>query len=91
MQSDYTNPFDHVIAYLAFGIEFACGMCGAPCDDDGNQVPVAPDNYNPYVCDMSWCRECWASENEPEYVTVTRDMALDAGDPSLEGAQWKWN
>jgi len=23
-------------------------------------------------------------------MTITRDMAMDAGDPSMEGAQWDW-
>jgi len=27
---------------------------------------------------------------EDEYITVTCEMALDAGDPSLEGQRWKW-
>ena len=29
-------------------------------------------------------------ENEHRLVTITREMALDAGDPSMEGQQWYW-
>ena len=29
-------------------------------------------------------------EEENRWVTITREMALDAGDPSMEGQQWRW-
>lgn len=36
----------------------------------------------------------WDSYNEAQYerqeVIITREMAMDAGDPSLEGEVWKW-
>jgi hypothetical protein len=29
-------------------------------------------------------------DSKPNMVTITRDMAIDAGDRSLEGQTWKW-
>lgn len=85
------EPTDLVISKIVFDIDFSCGYCGAPCNDDCEHVSVIPDNYSPTEFPMEGCRECWERENEPEYITVTREMALDAGDPSLEGELWRWN
>ena len=60
-----------------------CGFCGSPCNDDGtpweNEMPA---NYNPndYESVNGLC--CLQQENQ---MRVTRDMAMDAGDPDLEG------
>lgn len=41
------------------------------------------------------CEECLIYEQnldkDDEYVTVTREMARDAGDLRLEGQLWKWS
>lgn len=29
-------------------------------------------------------------EEESRWITISREMALDAGDPSMEGQQWYW-
>lgn len=85
------DPTDLVISKTVFDIDFACGYCGAPCNEDGHVVDVIPDNYSPTDFPMEGCRECWEREHAPEYVEVTRDMAMDAGDLSLEGAIWRWH
>ncbi len=40
------------------------------------------------------CPNCpdqgWYSREHRHIVTITRDMAMDAGDPSMEGTQWDW-
>jgi hypothetical protein len=33
---------------------------------------------------------CCYEEQQANYITVTRDMAIDAQDMSLEGQQWRW-
>jgi len=68
---------------------YACGFCGCPCDKDGNQLEI-PENYNPNDYELSVCNDCHAKEEEKSYVIITREMALDAGDPSLEGQRWPW-
>lgn len=32
----------------------------------------------------------WYAEEHRHIVNITREMAMDAGDPSMEGAQWDW-
>lgn len=37
------------------------------------------------------CRKCQEGNVQVDnIVTVSREMAIDAGDPSLEGAAWDW-
>ena len=33
---------------------------------------------------------CIEELNQENYLIVTRDMAIDAQDPSLEGERWRW-
>jgi len=63
-------------------VKFACGFCGAPLDEKGNPIKPVPEGYNPENYEMGACRSCAESENRS--FVVTREMALDAGDPSLE-------
>ena len=73
-------------------IVFSCGMCGAPCNANHEPVPI-PENYNPNGYDHDWCNDCATRElaiQEDNYVQITKDMALDAQDPSLEGQWIKW-
>ena len=61
-------------------------MCGAPCDEDGDQLKEIPDNYNPNDYEHKWCNSCaQENENRNEERRVTSEMASDAGDPTLEG------
>jgi len=74
-------------------IFFSCGMCGTPCNIWHDQIPEIPENYNPDNYDHDWCNNCAQEElamQEDNYVQVTREMSLDAQDPSLEGQWIKW-
>jgi len=71
-----------------------CGYCGTPIDNECNPISVDECNkltekqLNEGEQDHGNC--CVNEQQEDNYITVTRDMASDAGDPSLEGIQWKW-
>jgi hypothetical protein len=66
-------------------IAFSCGFCGAPLNMYKDQVD-APEGYDPNNYPHDACGRCQAERAEPRYVT--REMAIDAGDPSLEGSIW---
>lgn len=57
------EPTDLVISKIVFDIDFSCGYCGAPCNDDREQVSVIPGNYSPTEFPMEICRECWERKN----------------------------
>lgn len=65
-------------------IAFSCGFCGAPLDENRKPIWPVPAGYNPddYIHDA--CGPCAESNDRPP-MRVTREMALDAGDPDLEG------
>lgn len=80
---------------------YRCGWCGYPTDEEGH--PLKDENLkkatkiiNNYELGIhqhlvnGWC--C-PNGNEPEdnrMVQITRDMASDACDPSLEGQWMRW-
>lgn len=69
-------------------IKFSCGACGCPCDEKGNQLKPEniPKNYNPDNYKHDWCNNCGHEHFESiDRQYVTREMAIDAGDPNLEG------
>jgi len=74
---------------MSNAITFSCGFCGAPLNADKEQVD-APDGYDPNAYPHDACGSCMAEQLQPERerMIVTREMALDAGDPSLEGSVW---
>lgn len=73
---------------------YRCGWCGHPTDKEGNClqdeslskairiIETYGDGHTDKV--NGWC--C-PNGDEPQRMQVTRDMAIDAQDPSLEG-QW---
>ena len=74
-----------------------CGACGTIIDEQGNALPqkvldelnLSESEVN--SLELDWCYGCiMEQQEEPTYVRVTRDMASDAGDPSLEGQIVKW-
>jgi hypothetical protein len=79
---------------------YRCGWCGYPTDKDGNTLHDEPfekakkiidtygDGEHTHLVNGSCCPN---GNYEPEYIRVTRDMALDAQDPSLEGELWRWS
>lgn len=62
---------------------YSCGMCGVLVHADGTIVQI-PENYNPNDYDHTWCDECGNQENIRQQV-VTKEMAIDAGMPEIEG------
>lgn len=68
-------------------MNYRCGYCGQPTDKDGcpltiEECELITDQLNTAELVHGYC--C-LSEYEPERMRVTRDMAIDAGDLSLEG------
>lgn len=63
---------------------YSCGVCGAPCTENGDALSI-PKNYDPDDYSHTYCCQCQYEEEENQKQYVTREMALDAGDPSLEG------
>ena len=69
---------------------YRCGYCGQPTDKDGNPLtaeecePISVEELDNAELVHGYC--CLIEyEPEPERMRVTRDMAIDAGDLSLEG------
>ena len=64
----------------------SCGYCGAPLNEKGEQVYPVPNDYDPNNYPHDVCKPCGNQMNyEESQRYVTHEMALDAGDPSLEG------
>lgn len=61
-----------------------CGYCGTPTDKDGNPLQEVPECDG---WDEAWQTHgaCCVGENPQRQAFVTKEMAIDAGDPSLEG------
>lgn len=83
------------IAYdtlLAAGLFYRCGDCGQPTDKDGLPLDIevckllTDDNLNSAEFVHGYC----CPPQQDNYIIVTRDMAIDAGDLSLEGERWRW-
>jgi hypothetical protein len=68
---------------------YSCGYCGTPCDETGRPLDQIPENYNLNEHEQVGCDSC-RYEQENRYITVTREMAMDACDLSLEGQKIKW-
>lgn len=71
-----------------------CGWCGTPIDEKHNPLPIEECNkltkkeLDSLTLDNGNC--CPPEQEQDNYVQVTRDMATDAQDPSLEGQWIKW-
>ena len=76
-----SNPIDSLVMCC-------CGYCGQPTDEDGIPLNVVPDGFDLAKAEMVDGMCCAAqAAYEQERRTVTRDMALDAGMPEIEGMQ----
>lgn len=72
---------------------YRCGYCGCPTDENGE--PLSPDeikewNEKDAILVHGTCCLNEIHQQERETVIVTRDMAIDAQDMSLEGQKWIW-
>lgn len=63
---------------------YRCGYCGRPTDSEGSPLQEVPqcDGW-----DEAWQTHgtCCVGENPQRQAFVSKEMAIDAGDPSLEG------
>lgn len=74
---------------------FRCGYCGQPCNNRGTpQAPWQIAVIEPFV---NWDEAeqvhglcCLEREMYESQVQVTREMALDAGVPEMEGTWINW-
>jgi len=73
---------------------FRCGYCGTPTDKDGNSLSIEDCNklsekeLKKAKLIHGYC--CYEELQDDSYIVVTKDMAIDAQDPFLEGEIWKW-
>lgn len=73
---------------------YRCGYCGQSTDSKG--VPLSLEKRSELTEKQfeeaqqthGYC--CHEEAQQDNYVVITKEMAYDAGDPSLEGALWKW-
>jgi len=70
---------------------FRCGYCGQPINENGDpltidEINAASVDWNTTELNHGNC--CLQSQAEEQSRTVTREMAMDACDPSLEGSKY---
>jgi uncharacterized cysteine cluster protein YcgN (CxxCxxCC family) len=61
----------------------ACGACGSPILEGNETVNDIPENFDPNKYELEHC----GCENYERMRAITRDMAIDACDLTLEG-EW---
>lgn len=71
---------------------YRCGWCGRPTNEYGNVLnEFDPNDYEDKENDVWRVQgDCCKHEQDKqrERMIVTRDMAMDAGDLSLEGTEY---
>jgi hypothetical protein len=69
---------------------YRCGWCGHPTDETGQPVEfdsaTVEDDYKDAGKVHGLC--CPPPEDPWQPQHITREMAMDAGDPSMEGMIW---
>lgn len=80
------------IANVLLGVGFyRCGYCGQPTDKDGEPLDLeACKTWQEDKAELVHGNCCVHKQNQRQTIIVTRDMAIDAGDMSLEGQEWVW-
>ena len=94
LEQNYQNATAKITydTWLAAGLFYRCGDCGQPTDKDGHPLDIevckflTDDNLNNAELVYGDC----CPPQQDNYIIVTRDMAIDAGDLSLEGERWRW-
>jgi hypothetical protein len=74
---------------------FRCGWCGQSTDKDGrvlsrNEVRAIDPESKAFHNAEQTHGDCCINEQENRRVQVTREMAMDAGEPEMEGAWIDW-
>ena len=71
-------------------MKYRCGWCGQPTDKDGTPIEVSIDQLNYESCFLDKAEsvpgDCCRHRIEEEIRYVTKEMAMDAEDPSREGS-----
>lgn len=80
------------IANVLLGVCFyRCGYCGQPTDKDGEPLNLeACKTWQEDKAELVHGNCCVHEQNQRQTIIVTRDMAIDAGDMSLESQEWVW-
>jgi hypothetical protein len=83
-----TPPIANVLLGVGF---YRCGYCGQPTDKDGEPLDLeACKTWQEDKAELVHGNCCVHEQNQRQTIIVTRDMAIDAGDMSLEGQEWVW-
>lgn len=72
---------------------YRCGWCGQPTDENGKALEVKVVKSMGVDWDEAEMVQgicCGHKGEERQIVEVTREMALDAGIPELEGTYMEW-
>jgi len=70
---------------------YRCGHCGQPTDKDGEPLDLeACKTWQADKAELVHGNCCVHELRQRQTIIVTRDMAIDAGDMSLEGQEWVW-
>lgn len=81
---------------------YRCGYCGQPVDNEGNPLKgevrervisllkTYGDSHTYEEHGECCVYDEMQRQEQQRYVRVTRDMAIDAGMPELEGQRVKW-
>lgn len=73
---------------------FRCGYCGQPTDSIGNPISIDDINELSELVDCNSAYQthgaCCPQDPERNMVQITREMAMDAQDMSLEGQWIEW-
>ena len=80
------------IANVLLGVGFyRCGYCGQPTDKDGEPLDLeACKTWQEDKAELVHGNCCVHEQNQRQTIIVARDMAIDAGDMSVEGQEWGW-
>ena len=81
-------PIANVLLVVGF---YRCGYCGQPTDKEGEPLDLeACKTWQKDKAELVHGNCCLHEQNQRQTIIVTRDMAIDAGDMSLEGQEWVW-
>lgn len=71
---------------------YRCGWCGQPTEQDGTVLTMSQIGLVSDIARWDTAEsvhgECCAQREQESCDRVTREMAMDACDPSLEGMRW---
>ncbi len=72
-------------------IKYICGWCGHPCKEDGTPWEQIPDDFDPSTIDYKNIQgSCCEDQEENQRIQITKEMAMDAEEPEMEGMWIDW-